>query len=226
MSAALPHRAILLLNGFETHDVRRLVLSRPEGLRLRPGQALMVAVDEPAWRDRPRPFTPTGLPGDLALELVVKVYRERGGVTARLETLEPGARLLLSEPYGGGAYRGPGLFVAAGSGITPFLALLRDLARRGALAGHRLVYVNRTPADVIAEKELRHLLGPEAVFLCTREGAPGCRAGRPDRAFWEGLLARPGWGEGPVYLCGPPAFVTAVRADLEALGRGAEALAF
>lgn len=222
--AELPYRATLLLQGFETHDVRRLVLSRPEGLRLRPGQALRLAIDRPGWRERARPFTPTGLPEDLALELVVKVYRERGGVTAQLEGLEPGAGLLLSAPYGGQAYRGPGTFVAAGSGITPFLALLRHLAREGRLGGHRLVYVNRSPADIIAEKELRHLLGEAAGFFCTREAGPGCRAGRPDRAFWARLLER--GARGPFYLCGPPAFVAGVRAELEALGQGVEALAF
>jgi len=46
------------------------------------------------------------------------------------------------------------LLIAGGSGITPFMALLRDQARRGWPLDIHLLYGSRTPTDVIFGEEL------------------------------------------------------------------------
>ena len=73
----------------------------------------------------------------------------------------------MSEPFGTISYQGPGVFIAGGAGITPFLAMLRDLARRGELDRQTLIFSNKAPRDVICEKELRHLLGERCILTCT-----------------------------------------------------------
>ena len=215
----MDHRVCVLLNTFETHDVRRLVLTRPAGFAFGPGQAVDLALDHPDWRTETRPFTPTSVPTDRALEFVIKVYAAHEDVTALLGTLRPGAELLMSAPYGALRYRGPGVFIAGGAGITPFLSILRDLAQRGELGGQQLIYTNQTPRDIICEKELRHLLGERCRLVCTRESGPGYEQARVDRDFLGQAVTD---FSVPFYICGPPALVKDLRRVLTDLGATSE----
>ncbi|GAB4291916.1 MAG: hypothetical protein Kow0096_06360 [Thiohalomonadaceae bacterium] len=145
----MDYQVDLLLNEFVTHDVRRLIVSRPKDFDFVPGQGVELAIDTPQWRDQGRPFTPTSLPGDSVLEFTIKGYPEHHGVTEQLHRLRPGSRLRMSQPFGAIRYQGTGTFIAAGAGITPFMAILRQLAADGKLEGHRLIFSNKSPADII-----------------------------------------------------------------------------
>lgn len=213
----------LLMSEFVTHDVKRFIVTRPEGLDYSPGQGVELAVDLPDWRDKGRPFTPTSLLDDRVLEFTIKRYPEHHGVTDRLHMLEAGQTLLMSEPFGAISYRGPGTFIAAGAGITPFLAILRQLAASDRLHGHRLLFSNKAPADVICGDELRHYLGDRCQLLCTRDNDCGCAAGRIDKALLQRQLDDFGQH---FYVCGPPPFVRAVNTALTELGATPEALVF
>ena len=101
------------------------------------------------------------------LEFTIKCYSDHEGVTRALHRLAAGAELLLSEPFGTISYQGPGVFLAGGAGITPFMAILRERARAADLDGNTLIFSNKTPADVICEKELRHYLGGRCILTCT-----------------------------------------------------------
>jgi cytochrome-b5 reductase len=216
-------RVRLLMSEFVTHDVKRFIVERPPGLAWQPGQGVELASDEDGWRDQGRPFTPTSLADDGVLEFTVKAYRDHDGVTRRLHALGAGAPLLISEPFGAIAYRGRGTFIAGGAGITPFLAILRALARRDALDGHRLIYANKTAADIICEKELRHYFGQHALFTCSRSSTAGCAGRRVDETF---LREHIGSFDQNFYVCGPDAFNDAVLAALRHNGAKAEALVF
>lgn len=219
----MDHTVPILLTEFVTHDVRRYILGRPEGFDFVPGQGVMVALNRPGWEKTRRSFTPTSLPVDRVLELTIKTYPDHEGLTRELHGLEPGAELLMSRPFGTLTYRGPGTFIAGGAGITPFLSMLRALAAGGRLDGHRLIYANRTPADIICPQELRHYLGERCHFLCSRAGGGDCESGRVDRALLERVLDTV---DQHFYVCGPPAFVGDVTAALEALGATTEQLLF
>jgi len=216
-------RVTLLLSEFVTHDVRRLIVSRPDDFGCEPGQGVELAIDTPQWRNEGRPFTPTSLQEDRVLEFTIKAYPEHRGVTQALHALRPGAGLLMSQPFGTIRYRGPGIFIAGGAGVTPFLAILRRLAADGQLQGHGMIFSNRTPADVICEKELRHALGDRLVLTCSRSGTPGCAAGRIDRDFLAGHIDDFGQH---FYVCGPPGFMEVVQGALQALGAKPETLVF
>jgi len=182
-----------------------------------------LAIDRTGLREQGRPFTPTGLADDRVLEFTIKAYPGHAGVTQALHRLEPGAELLMSEPFGTISYQGPGVFIAGGAGITPFLAILRELARKGELDGQTLMFSNKTPRDVICEKELRHLLGERCILLCTGAAAPGYEHRRVDRAFLE---ERIGDFKQRFYVCGPPPFMEAVNGALMEMGASAESLVF
>ena len=97
------------------------------------------------------------------------------------------------------------------------------MARRGELGRQTLIFSNKSPRDVICEKELRHLLGERCMLTCTGTAAPGCEPRRVDRAFLEEKISD---FDQRFYVCGPPPFMDAVNAALAELGARAESLVF
>lgn len=210
----MDHTVEILDTGFVTHDVKRLHVSRPEGFEWTPGQGVELALDRKGWREEGRPFTPTCRTDARVLEFTIKGYPDHDGVTSRLHELEPGDRLLMSEPFGTLTWQGPGTFLAGGAGVTPFLGIFRN-AREEELAECVLHFSNKTPADVICEKELRWLLGDRCHLTCTRESGPGYDHRRLDRDYLDAAVEE---AEGPFYVCGTPDFVEELRAALEEMG--------
>ena len=217
------HTVTLLMSQFVTHDVKRFIVSKPAGFSIVPGQGVELAINRPGQSEQGRPFTPTGLADDRVLEFTIKAYPAHAGVTQALHQLAPGAELLMSEPFGTIRYQGPGVFIAGGAGITPFLAILRDLAGRGELDGQTLMFSSKTPRDVICEKELRYILGDRCLLTCTGAAAPGYEQRRIDRAFLEEKIQD---FKQRFYVCGPPPFMEAVNTALADLGASAESLVF
>jgi cytochrome-b5 reductase len=213
----------LLMSGFVTHDTRRFVLERPEGFGFEPGQGVELSIDRDPWTGEGHPFTPTCLAEDRVLELTIKRYDDGDGFTVALHDLEPGAPLGLSDAFGTITYQGPGVFIAAGAGITPFLAILRRLAADGQLDGQHLLFSNKSEEDLICAAELRHYLGERAVFTLTREHEPGQAGRRIDADF---LREHIDDLDRHFYVCGPPGFVETVNADLLALGANPDRLVY
>lgn len=219
----MEHHATILMTEFITHDVKRFVITRPEGFSFQPGQGVELAIDVPGWETEKRPFTPTSFADDMVLEFSIKGYPEHKGVTEQLHKLNAGATLLLSDPFGTIQYNGPGTFIAAGAGITPFLAIIRRLARNNQLGGHSLLFSNKGPDDIICEQELRYYLGDAATFICTRASDCRCQQQRIDKGYLERHIADM---TQQFYVCGPPPFVKAVNSYLKELGANPEALVF
>jgi ferredoxin-NADP reductase len=219
----MTHKVTLLMSGFVTHDVKRFVVTRPDGFEFEPGQGVELAIDDPEWREESRPFTPTSLRDDRVLEFTIKGYPAHKGVTQALHALEPGAQLLMSDPFGTIRYKGPGVFIAGGAGVTPFMAILRQLSRDKRLDDHHLMFSNKTPSDVIVEKELRHLLKDRCVLTCTDEQAPGYENRLIDRDFLSEQISD---FDQHFYVCGPPEFNKAVNKALKDLGAKADLLVF
>jgi len=220
----MDHVVSILLSEFVTHDVKRFIVSKPENFQYQPGQGVEMFINQPQWKEEEgRPFTPTSLTDALVLEFTIKRYPDHQGVTDKLHTLGAGEGLLMTDPFGTITYKGPGVFIAAGAGLTPFLSILRDVARSGPLADHHLLYSNKTAADIICEKELRHYFGERAVFTLTREQNENYYHGRIDKAFLERHVRSL---DQHFYVCGPDEFVEDINGALEELGVSAELLIF
>jgi ferredoxin-NADP reductase len=214
----------LLMSEYVTHDVKRFIVSKPKNFVHEPGQGVELVIDAPRWRDKEgRPFTPTSLPADRVLEFTIKRYPEHHGVTEQLHTLEPGAELLMSKPFGTIRYKGPGVFIAAGAGITPFLGILRQAARQGELQNQRLLFANKTAADIICEKELRHYLGEKCFFTLSREDVKGYRHGRIDSDLLRETISD---FDRYFYVCGPDEFVADMNRLLKDFGAQPDLLVF
>ena len=112
-----------------THDVKRFRFDKPAGYSFVPGQATDVSINLPEWKDELRPFTFTSLNDDPWLEFTIKRYKDHKGVTNKLHELTPGDQLVIRDVWGAIEYKGPGYFLAGGAGITPFMAILRQLKK-------------------------------------------------------------------------------------------------
>jgi cytochrome-b5 reductase len=211
----VPKKAPILMTEFVTHDVKRFVLKKPRGFDFAPGQGTLVSINKPDLADEAHPFTPTSLGDDLVVEFTIKGYPEHHGLTEKLHALRAGDELLLADVFGTIQYKGPGVFIAGGAGITPFIAIFRKLAREDGLAGNTLIFANKTRDDVILEKELRHYLGDRAVFTLTRESRPGYESRKVDEALLKEKVRD--FGQ-PFYVCGPPPMVEGLTETLRKLG--------
>lgn len=203
-----------------TPDTHRLTFPRPPGYGFVPGQATDVALDRDGWRGETRPFSFTSQPEDNFLEFTIKSY-PRGGVTEQIATLEPGEALLIGEPFGAIRDKGPGVFIAGGAGVTPFIPILRRRHREGRLAGCMLVFSNRTEKDIILRQEWQEMTDLVTVFTVTRDGDSQLPHQKVDEAFLREVIADT---EGNFYVCGPPAMVDDVTAALRRLGAEPEEL--
>ena len=192
-----------------TPNVRAYRVEKPARYTFVPGQATEVAVNRAGWTTEARPFTFTSLGKDPWLEFTIKSYNDHDGVTKLLGTLVPGDELLLHDVWGTLTYRGPGLFLAGGAGITPFLSIFRHLKTLNEVQGNRLVFANQTPSDVIREAELRALLGAQFVSLVGERRIDASQVA-------EELKRKPGF----VYLCGPDPMMDAVSALVQSQGYG------
>lgn len=211
----MEHKVKLRKIEYLTHDVLHLVVDKPAGYRFVPGQATEMAIEKEGFRNERRPFTFTSLPEDDELEFVIKIYPSHNGVTDELDNLEVGDALLIGEPWGAISYQGEGAFIAGGAGITPFLAILKDLKRQGKLAGHQLFFGNKTEGDIILKHNLQAWLGDGFHAILSEVNRDDYAYGVIDRDFMEakGLDTSK-----KVYLCGPPPMMESVQNELLAMG--------
>lgn len=206
-----------------THDVRSYRVEKPGGYQFIPGQATEIVIDKPEWEKERRPFTFTSLNEDDTLEFTIKSYEQHHGVTDALMHLNVGDSLILHDVWGAITYEGEGYFIAGGAGITPFIAILRDLKKQGKVGNNKLFFSNKTSKDVILEKELKDILGDNAVFVLSDEKADGYVNGYINEAF---LKERVEDVSKHFYICGPDPMIVAISATLEKLGAKPEAVVF
>jgi ferredoxin-NADP reductase len=110
------------------------------------------------------------------------------------------------------------LLLSAGSGITPMMAMLRDLARRSSRTELAFVHVTREPEHTIFGAELRARAAEWAALDLHVHATAS--AGRFDGDTLSRLV--PDWAERPTWLCGPPAFMAAFEARWRAAGIAAQ----
>lgn len=202
-------------------DVKRFVLHKPSGYSFKAGQATEVAISLPGWETQFRPFTFTGLNRWEHLELLVRIYKEHKGVTDMLSRINAGDELIIKEPFGAIQYKGPGVFIAAGTGITPFISIFRELNRNKQLSGSRLIYSNYGSQDVICGAELHDMLKENYINHYTREGFIGFKERRLNTDF---LVKYIGDFSQLFYVCGSASFVSDISQMLTDLGAQAHSL--
>ncbi|MGY1743917.1 FAD-binding oxidoreductase [Blastococcus sp. SYSU D00695] len=192
----------------------RLRLEVPDRADHLPGQHYVVRLTAEDGYRAQRSYSVASAPGDPLVELLVERLDDGEVSTFLADVVEPGDELEVRGPLGGFfVWTGdaPALLVAGGTGVVPFVSMVRaarDLGRPELL---RLLVSTRTRAEL---PYLAELEAAGAVVLTTREPSgirPAARLTAADLVpLWE-----PGQ---EVYVCGSDPFAEAAGQLLVGLG--------
>jgi len=198
-----------------THDVLKIVTEKPGDYTFIPGQATKISINKDKWKDEERPFTFTNLPENDHLEFTIKVYTSHKGVTNQLLGLEKGNELILSDVFGAINYKGEGVFIAGGAGVTPFISILRNLQSKNAIGNNKLIFANKTKEDIILELEFKKILGNNFINILSDEKPNEYAQGHITENF---LKENMGTSDQYFYVCGPPPMIKVIEKQLVHLG--------
>jgi predicted ferric reductase/mono/diheme cytochrome c family protein len=242
---SLLHNVLVRRKRYTVAAVNRLddfateIVMEPQAkpLAYQPGQFVFVSFRSPELRARQRavdislqrqvfsiragevtnqfhPFSITSAPGEPELRITVKAI---GDYTSALRRLEHGAEAIVEGPFG--SFSNAGLdqprqiWAAGGIGVTPFLSMARSF-RDGDLTPVRFYYCVERPEEAHFLDELRAIAGRRGDFevIVVSRDADGFLTA--DRLAAE----NPGLTSSDVLICGPPAMITSLRAQLVAHG--------
>ena len=198
-----------------THNVLRIVTEKPQMYNFTPGQATEVSINKKGWQDEKRPFTFTCLPDDEDLEFTIKTYPSHKGVTNELLQLKQNDELILHDVFGAIGYKGEGVFIAGGAGVTPFISIFRFLRSRNEMGDNKLIFANKRKVDIILKQEFENLLRQNFINILSDEKTNGYAHGYITEEFLKANIADP---KMKIYLCGPEPMMETVEKHLSNLG--------
>lgn len=212
---------------YVVHDVTPLnetatevvLTPRKKGVPQKAGQFVFVRFAQRGLREA-HPFTVASAPGEGALRLMV---RASGDFTQRLqEELEPGRRAKVEGSYGMLDYRAgtsQQIWIAGGIGITPFLSWIRDSDRLDRSVDFFYAVRHLDDALYLEELEAAAVLHPGLTLhlnISSRDGT--LTAGRIEQ------VARNGFADKSIYMCGPVPMLQAYEAAFQTAGVPARAI--
>lgn len=195
-----------------------------DGLRYKAGQFAWIGLSGQAFSLRENPFSIASAPGDGPL--LRFVIKELGDSTATIGEVPPGTRAHVDGPHGHltiDGRREPGIaFIAGGVGIAPMLGLLRQLELDGDTRPTRLVYGNRTAAQIACTEDIARMRRAHRTEVVQVVSEPpedwNGETGMIDAALVGRLFSEPRHRDWLYVLCGPPAMMETVEEALLDLG--------
>ncbi len=197
--------------GKVTHDVLKIVTEKPPQYIFIPGQATDISINKKGWTDKKNPFTFTCLPDDDYLEFTIKTYPDHKNVTNELLQLKVNEELILHDMFGDIVYKGEGVFIAGGAGVTPFISIFRWLQSKNEIGNNKLLFANKTKGDIILEQEFKKLLGNNFINILSDEKVDGYAYGQITKKF---IKANSDGINKIFYVCGPPPMMDAIEKQL------------
>ena len=204
-----------------TPDVLQIATEKPPRYNFSPGQATEISINKTGWKDEKRPFTFTSQPVDDYLEFTIKTYPEHKGVTNELLKLKVDDELILHDVFGAIAFKGEGLFIAGGAGITPFICIIRNLQLKNEIRANKLIFANKTKKDIILKTEFEKLLGDNFINILSDEATDEYAHGQIDEDFLKANITD---FAQQFYVCGPPSMMDAILMQLAHLGVSEKAI--
>ena len=206
-----------------------LRLSKPEGFKFVPGQAVYVSSPGLKGADangQVRTFSIASDPDDSELEIATRLTDT--SFKRYLAAADIGSAVQIEGPYGDlvlhdDANR-PAVFLAGGIGITPFRSMVVDATSRGLQHHLFLFYSNRKPEDAAFIDELRELEkeNPRFKLIATFTEHEAVQQGNAVEHGYitaEMLAKHVGDLAAPIfYVAGPPAMVSAMEGVLKSAG--------
>lgn len=198
-------------------EIMKLEISVNEKLLFEPGQYVRI---QPEGTQISRSYSMANPPGSNLLEFYIRVVPD-GAFSHWLLNTQAGDKVSLSAPHGTFFLRDearPRLFVAGGSGMAPFLSMLRAMKGQAQSVPTTVLIGARTPEHLFALDELQSLRSDipqlQVKFVLEEGECPDSHAGYPTD-----LICRLGLDAATrVYLCGPPPMVEAGRVAAQEAG--------
>ncbi|NYJ00015.1 ferredoxin-NADP reductase [Nocardioides thalensis] len=208
----------------ETEDAATLVIRPGWGWRYdhRPGQYVGIGVQVEGrfqWRSYSVSSPPKRSRGTIAI--TVRAMPEGLLSSHLVNGVEPGTIVRLALPEGDFVLPDPPpqrmLFLVGGSGVTPVMAMLRTLDRRGTMPDVVMHYSSPTEERMIFRDELDHLEAKHERLTIHRLHTD--IDGMLDLAAPDGLdRVCPDWRERETYACGPAPMLDAITDHYEQQG--------
>ncbi len=190
-----------------------------------PGQfAYLHILDESGKTVVKRPYSIASSPSAPYLEFCIKMVG--GELTGKLERMGKGTVVGVEGPFGHFSYSGQpnAAFIAGGTGIAPFVSILRYIAEKKLEGCFILFYSARTSGSVVYGDELARLEKEnpniKVVITLTREEPLGWKGecGRINEGMIRKYAAKP--ADFDWWICGPMALTKAMKECL--LGKGVD----
>ena len=170
-----------------------------------------------------RAFSIANPPPSNNLEFLISMIH--GRFTSKLDNAKVNDTYYISAPYGQFKFdlenTSKLLFLAGGTGIAPFMSMIRQIEKTNKKADCIVLYSVKFPDEIIEHEELDRFekeLGIKTIVTVTRA---------KDGEMWDGekghvdanMIMRhvPDVKERISYICGPPAFVKALKTALVSL---------
>ena len=167
-----------------------------------------------------RPYSVTSSPKE-ALEGKLEIMVQRKGIfsTFLIDEAAAGTELIAGEPSGDFYFdsirdRKHIVAIAGGSGVTPFLSMMKAIREGSEDFRLTLIYGARTRDHIPFDPEKFRGEGVEVIVVLSEEEAEGYRHG----FITAGLLKEYIDCDTSVFMCGPDAMYRFVRGELESLG--------
>ncbi len=198
-----------------TQNIKKFIVEKPKKYNFIPGQHTIISINKLGLEDKKRPFSISSSDKDNFLEFIIKIYNERNGITKEFDKLNSKDELIIDEAKGKISYKGKGTFLSAGTGINPFLSIIKSLNEKEREKNF-LIYLNRTQKDIILENELKKLFNNKnIIFVLSREKKSGYEYGHLDKEFLKKNIKN---FTQKFYICGPFKLVVELKKILMELG--------
>ena len=202
------------LSPTSTSFTLELTTTQAAELRFLPGQYVHLEVP---GSGKHRAYSFCSAPGSTRAEFLIRNIP--GGLmgTYLEQAAALGDRLRVTGPYGSFYLRAlerPILMLAGGTGLAPFLSMLRQISTTGTSLPIHLIYGVTKDEDLVRLQELKHLCELLPTFSFT-----ACVASQESNWSHKGFVTQHlplealREGNTDVYLCGPPPMVEAVRSE-------------
>ena len=136
---------------------------------------------------------------------------------------KPGDQFEISDAWGAIEYKGEGIFIAGGAGVTPFISIFRSLRVQNKIGNNKLLFSNKTDNDIILREEFESLLGKNFYNIITAQSDTKYYKGRIDKNYLQQNISN---FQQHFYVCGPDPFNEAILKTLGELGAQADSLVF
>ncbi|MFP3215407.1 MAG: FAD-binding oxidoreductase [Candidatus Micrarchaeota archaeon] len=210
----------------ETPDVTIFRFKSADGsvLDFSPGMFIMLYYKANTPDEIGRAYSIASAPGSDTIELIISMIH--GRLTSKLEEAKVGDIYHISGPYGQFKFdpskNKKVLFIAGGTGLAPFLSMLRYIKQKNLGIDVALMYSVRYPNEIIRRAELEEFeksLNMKLVITVTRP-QPGDNWSGETGHINEDMIKRnvPDFMERDPYICGPLAFTNAMKQALINIG--------